>query len=214
MSAGDLPVLYSFRRCPYAMRARLAILESGRTCELREVTLRSKPQALLDASPKATVPVVVDVDGSVIDQSLDIMQWALRRQDPRQWLQCASDTHELIAQCDIDFKHHLDRYKYPDRYDGADQGRHREQAAAWLRQLDERLARQGWLCGSQETLADVAIFPFVRQFAHTDRDWFAAQPWPALAAWLQDYLESPRFARIMEKFPAWQPGDAPRIFPE
>ena len=168
----SLPILYSFRRCPYAMRARLALAASGLACELREVVLRDKPTDLLEASPKGTVPVLVLPNGDVIDQSLDIMRWALRQHDPEQWLRPERDTpsamEALIAQCDDEFKADLDRYKYPDRYPGADPLAHRQAGAAFLASLETRLSATACLFGSQASLADMAIAPFVRQFAHTD----------------------------------------------
>ena len=145
--APALPVLYSFRRCPYAMRARMAIAASGRCCELREVVLRDKPAELLAASPKGTVPVLVDTDGRVVDQSLDIMLWALRRNDPEGWLRPAGGTLEdmlaLIAECDGDFKRDLDGYKYPEREPDGDAAAHRAKGAAFLSRLDAHL--RDWL---------------------------------------------------------------------
>ncbi len=212
---GSLPVLYSFRRCPYAMRARLALSVSGQAHELREVVLRNKPADLLAVSPKGTVPVLVLPGGEVIAESLDIMRWALGRHDPAQWLSppgASSDEMEaLIAGNDGDFKRYLDRYKYPNRYAdeaGADVAgfalAHRTQAAQWLAQLDARLT-DGWLLGSQASLADMAILPFVRQFAHTDADWFATQPWPRLQGWLAAFEGSALYAGVMDKQPPWQP---------
>lgn len=215
MDSGTLPVLYSFRRCPYAMRARLAIVISGSVCELREVVLRDKPQALLDASPKATVPVLIDADGTVIDQSLDIMLWALRRNDPANWQQAGQGGLDamlaLINECDQDFKPNLDRFKYPQRYPGAVASQHRDHAAAWLLGLNERLRNQPYLFGGTISLADAAIMPFVRQFAATDSDWFGRQPWPALQQWLDAWLHGRLFESVMIRVPAWQPG-APRQF--
>jgi glutathione S-transferase len=209
---GALPVLYSFRRCPYAMRARLAIAVSGQRCELREVVLRNKPAELLAASPKGTVPVLVLPEGQVIEQSLDIMRWALACNDPARWL--AADrvlTDELIAANDGAFKRSLDRYKYPNRYaaeHGGDEPTfalaQRSLAADWLMQLDARLQRDGWLCGPRASLADFALLPFVRQFAHTDVAWFEAQAWPALKSWLADFEGSALFAGVMDKHLPWQ----------
>lgn len=213
-----LPILYSFRRCPYAMRARLALTVSEQLCELREVVLRDKPAALLAASAKGTVPVLVDVDGSVIDESLDIMLWALRRRDPLAWLapmQADLATMlALIARCDQDFKANLDRYKYPDRYAGAIRETHRAAGATFLQTLNDQLHGQDFLFGARTSLADMAIAPFVRQFANTDEVWFAAQPWPGLIAWLQQFVESPLYERVMHKYPRWQPGAAVIRFPE
>ena len=211
------PVLYSFRRCPYAMRARLAVAASERPCELREVVLRDKPQALLTASPKATVPVLVDVDGQVIDQSLDIMFWALRQNDPHLWLAPQQGTPDamlaLIGECDGPFKHALDRYKYPQRYDDISGADYRDQAVPWLASLNERLETRDYLFGDRPALADMAIAPFVRQFAHTDKDWFLAQPWPGLTRWLQAWMQSDLFEQIMHKYPPWQEGMPGQAFP-
>lgn len=206
-----LPILYSFRRCPYAMRARLALVVSGTQCELREVVLRNKPAELLEASPKGTVPVVVTTAGEVIDQSLDIMHWALERHDPDQWQVPATGSREamleLIAECDERFKHDLDRYKYPDRYpDSSGSAHHRERGAQWLAGLDDRLSLSSQLFGDRPCLADAAIMPFVRQFAQVDRQWFDKQPWPALRRWLDDWLDSALFKSIMAKYPPWAGG--------
>lgn len=209
-----LPVLYSFRRCPYAMRARLALSVSGQAHELREVVLRNKPADLLAASPKGTVPVLMLPGGEVLDESLDIMRWALARHDPAQWLAppgaSSDEMAALIAANDGDFKRHLDRYKYPNRYadeSGCDAAgfalAHRTQAARWLAQLDARLDG-GWLLGTQASLADMAVLPFVRQFAHTDADWFAAQPWPRLQGWLAAFEASDLYAGVMQKHAPWQ----------
>ncbi|MDO8385753.1 MAG: glutathione S-transferase [Polaromonas sp.] len=215
---GALPVLYSFRRCPYAMRARLALAASAEPHEHREVVLRAKPAALLTASPKGTVPVLVLPDGKVIDESLDIMRWALARKDPAQWLSPPDASPEemdtLIASNDGDFKRQLDRYKYPNRYPQESAGeeaaftlKHRSNAARWLAQLDARLS-DGWLFGARACLADMAILPFVRQFAHTDAGWFASQPWPRLQRWLAGFEASALYTGVMEKHAPWPPAGA------
>ena len=215
-----LPVLYSFRRCPYAMRARMAIAVSGQRCELREVLLKNKPPEMLAASPKATVPVLVLADGTVIEQSLDIMLWALAQNDPQGWLKPEHESPQamqaLIAVNDGAFKQHLDRYKYPNRYRQEHAGdeqafsqTHRTDAAGWLLELENRLLRHRWLCGPTASLADIAILPFVRQFSHTDAAWFAAQPWAHLAGWLTRWESGALFARVMEKYLPWQAGQTP-----
>ena len=214
-----LPVLYSFRRCPYAMRARMAIVASGQRCELREVVLRDKPPELLAASPKGTVPVLVDTHGVVIDQSLDIMLWALRRNDPDKWLRPTHGTLEdmlaLIAECDGTFKRHLDGYKYPERQPEAerDAATHRAQGAVFLEALDARMQSSRCLFGDLPSLADIAIAPFVRQFAQVDSAWFDAQPWPRLHEWLSARLNAPVFARVMDKHPPWRAGRPGVSFP-
>jgi glutathione S-transferase len=212
-----LPILYSFRRCPYAMRARLALAISGQACELREVMLKAKPAELLSASAKASVPVLVLPSGEVIAQSLDIMRWALQRNDPAQWLPAeleqAAQVQALIDDCETTFKHHLDRYKYPNRYAGADALQHRAAAAAWLKQLAQQLSPEAWLFGPVASLADMAIAPFVRQFAQTDPLWFEQQDWPALQAWLSRIVSSALFQGVMHKYPAWESGSNGPIFP-
>ena len=212
---GALPVLYSFRRCPYAMRARLALAISGQACELREVVLKAKPPELLAASPKASVPVLVLPGGEVIDQSLDIMRWALRQNDPGHWLPTAPQSAQalaLIADCELTFKHHLDRYKYPGRYAGTDPLAHRSSASAWLAGLAQQLQTRAWLFGPAPSLADMAIAPFVRQFAQTDPDWFADQDWPALRVWLNAIVTSTLFDSVMHKYPPWHSGADAIIF--
>ena len=189
-----LPILYSFRRCPYAIRARLALRYAGIACELREVVLRDKPDAMVEASPKATVPVLQVSDDIVIDERLDVMLWALERNDPENWLVPeqgdVEDMMTLIAEADGDFKDSLDRYKYPNRYDGVDAVEYRTRGETFLMKLDDRLKGSTYLFGERLCLADVAIAPFVRQFANTDRVWFDATPYAALQRWLSAFLDS------------------------
>nr|WP_298928932.1 glutathione S-transferase [uncultured Erythrobacter sp.] len=208
-----LPILYSFRRCPYAMRARMALWIAGITVELREVKLADKPPQLAEASAKATVPVLVLEDGTVIDESIAIMRWALGQNDPEGWLD--GDNAALIHGNDGAFKHHLDRYKYPTRYtDDPDHGKvdHRTEGLAILQDLDMGLARHAHLCGSQRTLTDIALFPFIRQFANTNRDWFDEQPIPHVQEWLEEHLASDLFKSVMPKFAPWKSGDEPIAF--
>ena len=204
------PILYSFRRCPYAMRARLAVAVSGIACHLREVKLSAKPEAMLAASPKGTVPVLVMPDGKIVDQSLNIMHWALGQGDPETWLR--RDDPALIARNDGPFKQDLDRYKYPERHE-SDPLAHRALGLAFLRDLDARVAKQGQLCGAARGLADMAIMPFVRQFSAVDAVWFQAQSLPHLKVWLTGHLTSPLFETSMMRFAPWQEGDAPVLFP-
>ena len=205
------PVLYSFRRCPYAMRARLALHASGVHHEHREVILRNKPAHLLHLSPKGTVPVLWlrgHAGATVLEQSLDIMIWALRQHDPLGWMprtdKALADALALIAHNDGPFKQHLDRYKYPQRSGLASGSTDRDVAAVWLSSLAATLQIRPFLAGEHFGLADAAIAPFVRQFAHTDPVWFAAQPWPALACWLANFEASALFQTIMHKHPPWQ----------
>jgi UPF0176 protein len=210
------PVLYSFRRCPYAMRARLALHAAGVQCELREVALKQKPEALLQASPKGTVPVLV-LPERVIEHSLDIMLWALQGHDPQGWLpndpDLQIDALQLVAQCDGDFKFHLDRYKYPNRYDLPEGKNHRTQGAVFLAQLNTRLLNHAFLIDRQWRWVDAAVVPFVRQFARADAMWFESQPWPALQAWLAHFEASAAYAVVMEKYKPWHVGQPPIVFP-
>ncbi len=207
--AEAVPIFYSFRRCPFAMRARLALLAGRRVCEIREVKLSAKPAALIAASPKATVLVLVLAEGRVLDQSLDIMRWALTGTDPDRWLD--GDDGALIATCDGPFKHHLDRYKYPERHD-ADPLRARDAALEMLDAIEARLAGGSWLHGAEPKLTDAAIMPFVRQFAGVDRAWFDGLPLPRLRAWLNAFTALPLFTRIMIRHDPWRAGDRPIRF--
>jgi glutathione S-transferase len=191
---GALSTLYSFRRCPYAMRARMALIISQTPFTLVEVKLSAKPAELLAASPKATVPVLILADGTVIDESLDIMHWALARHDPENWL--SGMDVALIATNDGPFKHHLDRTKYPQRYN-SDPAIHRLAALEILKSLEPRLTPH--LHGKTPGFTDIALFPFVRQFAATDPVWFAARPLPAVQAWLARHLASPLFTAAMAR---------------
>jgi len=200
--------LYSFRRCPFAMRARLALAYSGVRYQHREVRLASKPPELLAISSKATVPVLATADGRVIDESLAIMRWALTMRDPDGWL--ARDDPTLIARNDGEFKQDLDRYKYPDRH-GSEPMKHRDLGLAFLHLLDARIAVAGQLCGTAIGVADAAIMPFVRQFAGVDRAWFDALPLQHLRVWLAGHLASPLFERIMYRVAPWSAGETPIV---
>lgn len=212
-----LPVLYSFRRCPYAMRARLALHASGITVELREVVLGNKPEDMLAASPKGSVPVLVLPGRQVIDESWDIMLWALHRHDPDGWLgendACVAAAIPLIVENDTSFKHSLDRYKYPGRHQEHAPSDFRTQAEVFVQSLENRLRRTSYLLGNSFTIADAGVFPFIRQFAAVDRDWFERAPYPALRRWISIISGSERFAAIMNKYPPWQLGDTPLTFP-
>ena len=210
------PILYSFRRCPYAIRARMALYMSGQCCELREVVLRNKPAEMIELSPKATVPVLQLKTGDVLDQSLDIMLWTLAENDPEGWLVpergTLNDMLALIAETDGPFKDHLDRYKYAPRYENADPESHRAEAEKFLRVLNGRMENCKYLFGNRPSLADYAIAPFIRQFANTDRTWFDATPYPHLQSWLEAFLNAEIFKQVMNKYPAWQTGDTPLFF--
>ncbi len=209
------PILYSFRRCPYAMRARMAIYHSGIECELREVVLKNKPAEMLQASPKGTVPVLLDHD-LVIDESIDIMTWALKQLGDTHWLAHPLD-HELIQRNDGEFKFNLDRYKYFDRYTEDQIDSQVEKSQSWyfdkalifLNELESRLVVDAkgnyFLDCPHVTVLDISIFPFVRQFAFVDKPLFDSQNLPKLQAWLAFFIESPLFIEVMEKYSAWHP---------
>ena len=211
------PILYSFRRCPYAMRARLALIVSDRICELREVVLRDKPRDMLAASAKGTVPVLVNLDGQVLDESIDIMLWALNQHDPEGWLRPElgdlQTMLDLIAQFDQEFKYHLDRYKYAERYPGTNPQTHQAAGAVYLARLNAQLSETQHLFGDRLSLADMAIAPFVRQFAHSDQTWFSQQPWLQLQTWLDRLIGSEIYSQAMQKYPKWESGQAGVRFP-
>ncbi|MEP4052007.1 MAG: glutathione S-transferase N-terminal domain-containing protein [Litorimonas sp.] len=194
-------VLYSFRRCPYAMRARMALSIAGTDYEHREILLRNKPQAMLEASPKGSVPVLL-VDNKVIDESLDIMRWALPE---------AKFDADIIGMIDGPFKYHLDRYKYASRYDpnvkrGDIDLSHRRLAVECLQLIESSLGENPYLCGESMGVTDLASFPFVRQFAAVEPEWWAAgADLPKSRDWLSRCVSSALFQTIMEKFPLWQP---------
>ena len=212
----DAPVLYSFRRCPYAMRARLALLASGVRCEIREIALSQKPESMLAASPKGTVPVLL-LKGQVLEESLDIMRWALSQCDPHAWrtdhLACHQEGLSLVHQCDQEFKFNLDRYKYPNRYDLTDGFANRALGQVFLHQLNQRLSHTVHLMGAHWTWVDAAIAPFVRQFARTDRPWFDAQDWSSLKQWLEKFEDSSEFQIVMHKYKVWHQDARPVAFP-
>ncbi len=205
------PILWTFRRCPYAIRARLAIASAGIKVELREIQLKNKPTPFLETSASATVPAL-RIGEQVIDESLDIMIWALKQSDPEHLLNMPEKGWELIATNDGPFKAALDHTKYATRYPELDKNVERAKAAESLFALDERLSETLWLFGDRPTIADYAIVPFVRQFANIDRDWFNGQPWAALIAWLDRFLEGDVFAKVMVKYEPWTDGAAPVWF--
>lgn len=201
----DLPILYSFRRCPYAIRARMALKYSGIDVQLREVVLRNKPQSLLQCSSKGTVPVLVLHDNTIIEESREIMQWALANNDPDQWL---SENHaelimQLLDQNDFDFKVHLDHYKYADRHPEYSTEYYRELGESFLALLEDLLCQQQYLLSDKVTMADIGIFPFIRQFANVDSEWLDQSPYQQLQRWLAGFLQSDGFIAVMDKQPPW-----------
>jgi glutathione S-transferase len=204
-----LPILYSFRRCPYAIRARMAIAYASINLELREVSLANKPAAMLAISPKGTVPVL-QLSDRVIDESLEVIDWALEQSDPDNWLisGCHNEQQALIAENDNEFKGWLDKYKYWDRYPQQSQLDYRIKAEEFIAKLERRLKANSFLSGSQMGLADIAIFPFIRQFAFVDKPWFDSSDYPALKCWLNHFLQSNLFNQVMQKQALWQQTEA------
>ncbi len=211
----SLPVLYSFRRCPYAMRARLGLLFADRQVVLREIVLKNKPTQLLAISPKGTVPVLQLSDGTVIEESREIMIWALEQNDPQTLLdvEILEKATALIDKNDTEFKHWLDRYKYADRHLEMTQTEYRQKGEEFLQILEALLVKNTYLLGGRASIADIGIMPFVRQFAHVDRDIFYSLPYPNVQQWLQYWLEQPLFVTAMTKYQTWQEEDDPVIFP-
>ena len=209
----DLPILYSFRRCPYAMRARMALAASRAEVMLREVLLKDKPPELVAASPKATVPVLVLSDGRVIEESIDVMQWALVQSDPLGWLEGAALDSDWINECDGDFKHWLDRYKYAERYPEHTAEDYRQQAESFIQKLEDQLSVSDWLGGTAANAVDVALFPFIRQFAGVDPSWWQQAPYPHVQQWLENWVNSALFSAIMTKYSRWESGQPGERFP-
>ncbi|TNE38234.1 MAG: glutathione S-transferase [Alphaproteobacteria bacterium] len=216
--APNLPVLYSFRRCPYAMRSRMAILYAGVTVELRDILLKDKPAEMVEVSPKATVPVLLLPGGTVLEESLDIMRWAFSENDPAHRLPeegpVRQDIFDLIAENDGPFKRALDHYKYHVRFPEKSREAYRMEGEEFLKKLEDRLVNSPYLTGAEMSFADMAIFPFIRQFANSDRAWFDAAPYPLLHGWLDKFLSSDDFANVMKKRPLWQEGTKGTPFPE
>lgn len=195
------------------MRARMAIAYAGINVGLREVVLKDKPPAMLEVSPKGTVPVVIDVDGRIIEESRDVMRWALDQNDPDAWLAGLGLDDPLISACDDDFKHWLDRYKYAVRFPEQDEIWYRGQAEAFLATLELKLGDARFLNGSTLGVTDVAVFPFIRQFANVDMRWWESKPYPNVARWLAGLIASELFVAVMKKYPQWRDGDPEIPFP-
>jgi len=205
-------ILYSFRRCPYAMRSRMSLYKAGLIVELREIELKNKPEQMLKASPKGTVPILMLPDGTVIDESINIMKWALGKNDPDGWLNAdEAEMSYLIERNDNNFKHALDRYKYPGRYPDEDCTGARGVCAEILNDLNNRLKKHQQILSNNIAMADIALFPFVRQCAFVDKEWFNNLPIPYLQKWLQEHLEATLFKAIMMKFKIWSQSDQPTL---
>ena len=205
------PILYSFRRCPYAMRARLALLEANQKVEIREILLKEKPVEFLQASPSSTVPCLL-IDDKIIDESLDIMTWALNKNDPGNFLDMPDLGYDLISENDGPFKLALDKTKYHSRYPDENPKSNREKASSFIHKL-ENIFEGSFLFGEDPKLADIAVLPFIRQFALVDKIWFDQQPWQKVVAWLNRFLESKRFTDIQQKYVPWKSGTNSVFFP-
>ena len=213
-SKNNLPILYSFRRCPYAMRARMAIHISGQRCELREVLLRDKPPSMLEYSAKGTVPVLILQDGKVIDESLDVIDWALNLNDPDDWQRSKDKekTKELIKINDGEFKYHLDRYKYSKRYDNEDPEFHRKKCLKFIELINNELNNSEYIFDDNISYADIVLLPFIRQFRIADIEWFDSLPYDNLKKWLSSFLNSSLLNSIMKKYDLWKEGDKSIVF--
>lgn len=214
----QLPILYTFRRCPYAMRARMAIYYSGIKVEIREILLKDKPKQMLEVSSKGTVPVLLKSNGEVVAESREVIMWALKQYDPDNWYAglCQDQQGEiqfLINRNDNDFKPWLDRYKYSVGYPEHSQEHYRKNAEVYLFDLNSRLSRSKYLIGDAMSVADIAIFPFIRQFAFVDKAWFDQAPYTYLGDWLNKLLKSELFSAIMDKYDCWHHGDVITVFP-
>ena len=213
-SKNNLPILYSFRRCPYAMRARMAIHISSQKCEIREVLLRDKPPSMLEYSSKGTVPVLVLQSGEVIDESLDVIDWALNMNDPDNWQRSKNNekTKELIKINDGEFKYHLDRYKYSKRYDNEDPEFHRKKCLKFIESINNELNNSEYIFDDNISYADIVLLPFIRQFRIADMEWFDSLPYDNLKKWLSSFLDSSLLHSIMKKYDLWKEGDKSIVF--
>ena len=204
----NLPILYSLRRCPYCVRARLSLLLAQQSVMLRDVVTSNLPAEMLKASPKGTVPVLVMSDSSVIDESLDIMLWALRQNDPLNLL--LSDRFDdsqsmmaIIAQNDNEFVPVLDKYKIASRYHHSNEVEYRDKCIQFLRVIEQRLESRTYIMGNKASLADYAVLPFMRQFSRVDRKWFLNAPFPKLQQWLTRLYQDPLYSKAMTQYPRW-----------
>ena len=230
-----LPILYSLRNCPYAMRARLAIAASGQKVRLREVVLSQKPAQMLRASPKGTVPVLVLENKQVLEQSLEIMQWSFEQSDSSNYLlRCnakalsvanteqhksnainnsqQTDMHSLVALFDTEFKTCLEQYRSAKRYHDTQLVLHRNSCQVYLQMLEDRLSCNLYLCANTASVADLAIMPFIRQMARVERQWYLQSPYPKVRSWLDGFLQSPMFSKVMAQYPLWLEGNDDNVF--
>ena len=207
------PILYTFRRCPYAMRARFAIRSSQIIVQVREIKLQEKPSEFLKTSPKGTVPVLITKYGEILEESIDIMNWALGINDPHKWLGKGKlENQEIIKLLDnleTKFKTNLDKYKYPNKFPGIDQLLYRDKNLCFLEKLNSYLKKNKSLNCKHLTFLDYAIFPFIRQFRNVDQEWFDKLNFSLLNNWFNQIIDSEDFSSIMKKFKKWEPNDLP-----
>lgn len=207
------PILYSFRRCPYAMRARLAIKASGLIVEIREVELKNKPKEFLNISPKATVPIVCISSKQIIEESLDIMEWALKINDPLKLLKNEKlnriEIHSILNKLENEFKQNLDRYKYSSRFDLPNPKLYRDKNLQTLNEFNNLLQNNKGICSSHLSLLDYAVFPFIRQFRNVNSVWFDSLELKFLQTWLYELIDSDEFSSIMKKYEIWKPNQKP-----
>jgi len=217
-SSSNLPILYSLQHCPYAMRARLGILLAEQSVLIRAVVTKNKPAEMLAVSPKGTVPVLMidhaeygevqHLKATIIDESIDIMLWALKLNDPQDLLQ-AEDPGlldamlELIRKNDKQFEPDLEVYKLAKRFHKESEVEDRQRCEGFVAELEKKLESSDYLMGDQASLADYALLPFVRQFARVDRKWYLQSPYPRLRDWLNRHLQMPLFTKAMAKYPLW-----------
>ncbi len=202
----SLPILYTFRRCPYAMRARAALISSKIQCEVREILLSDKPQQMLKISPKGTVPVLLLPNGNVLEESLDIMRWAMKENK-----ESPEEAENLILKTNTDFKKNLDRYKYSSHEPIEARHTYRNLAVTFLNELEKRLETSPFLFGSEISFADIAILPFVRQFSLIEPDWFVSCGLPKINSWLKSWYDNQSFSAVMKKYPLWVEGQSSKI---
>ena len=215
MSNFEFPILYTFRRCPYAMRARFVLRYTFKNIELREIKLQNKPKDFLSTSPKGTVPVLVLSTKEVLDQSLNIMMWCLKYSDNSKASDLKNnlpnDFLDQIKNLDDEFKINLDKYKYPSRFEGSDKYFFRDKNIKFLKNLEEKLKNSIFLNSNKIGLLDYAIFPFIRQFRNVNIEWFENLNLSFLNSWYLSIVESKAFFDIMKKYKVWDAEDKPII---
>ena len=204
----DLPILYSLRRCPYAMRGRMGIALSKQQVLLREIITKDKPSELLASSAKGTVPVLVLPDGQIIEQSLDVMNWALQQNDPQDLLRSSNPTlnqqiHQLIKVNDDEFIGHLEKYRASVRYRNIDKEQRRQDCEGFISKLEALLTDQAYFFGETPSLADFAVMPFVSQFVRVEKKWFVQSEYQNVGRWLRTHLDSKLYTQVMKQYPLW-----------